>query len=194
MIMRTQDEKIRELIAEQAAEWHVVHSEGALSPQQARAFMHWLRISPAHMAEYLTIAALARDVSDAARRSTASVLDLADEEGERVQSLQTERATSMGGAASPQMHRALSRRRSRHISRWPRVPWLAVAAGLLVASLAALAGVHWLGSNVEAQTFATGRGEERSLQLSDNTLVQLDSNSAITVRFDGSRRDRKSTR
>jgi len=127
-------------------------------------------------------------VSDAARRSTASVLDLADEEGERVQSLQTERATSMGGAASPQMHRALSRRRSRHISRWPRVPWLAVAAGLLVASLAALAGVHWLGSNVEAQTFATGRGEERSLQLSDNTLVQLDSDSAIMVRFDGSRR------
>src|SRR5690348_835399 len=188
MIMRTQDEKIRELIAEQAAEWHVAHSEGPLSPQQARAFMHWLRISPTHVAEYLTIAALARDVSDAARRSTASVLDLADEEGERVQSLRTERATSMGGVSSPQMHRALSPRRSPHVSQWPRVPWLAVAASLLVASLAALAVVHWLGSNVDVQTFATERGEERSLQLSDNTLVQLDSDSAITIRFDGSRR------
>lgn len=187
MIMRTQDEKIRELIAEQAAEWQVAHSEGALSPQQARAFMHWLRISPTHVAEYLTIAALARDVSDAARCSTASVLDLADEE-ERVQSLRTERATSTGGVSSPQMHRALSPRRSRHVSQWPRVPWLAMAASLLVASLAALAGAHWLGSNADAQTFSTGRGEERSLQLSDNTLVQLDSDSAITVRFGGSRR------
>jgi len=186
--MRTQDEKIRELIAEQAAEWHVAHSEGPLSPQQARAFMHWLRISPTHVAEYLTIAALARDVSDAARRSAASVLDLAGEEGERVQSLQTERATSVGEVSSPQMHRALSPRRPRHISQWPRVPWLAVAASLLVGSLAALAGVHWLGSNVDVQTFATERGEERSLQLSDNTLVQLDSDSAITIRFDGSRR------
>jgi transmembrane sensor len=150
--------------------------------------MHWLRISPTHVAEYLTIAALARDVSDAARHSTSSVLDLAEEEGESVQSLRNESVLSTGGISSPQMHRALFPRRSRHISQRPRVPWLAVAASLLVASLAALAGVHWFGLNPDVQTFATGRGEERSLQLSDNTLVQLDSDSAITVRFDGSRR------
>jgi transmembrane sensor len=187
MIMRTQDEKIRELIAEQAAEWHVAHSEGALSPQQASAFMHWLRISPTHVAEYLAIAALARDVSEAARHSTASVLDLAYKE-ESVLPLRNDSALSTRGVSSPQMHRAFSSRRPHHVSQWPRVPWLAMAASLLVASLAALAGVHWLGSNSDVQTFSTGRGEERSLQLSDNTLVQLDSDSAITVRFDGSRR------
>lgn len=185
--MRTQDERIRELVAEQAAEWHVAHSDGALSPQQARAFMHWLRISPNHVAEYLAIVALARDVSDAARQSTASVLDLADEE-ESVQALRNDNPPSTGGISSPQIHRAFSSGRSHHVSQWPRVPWLAMAAGLLVASLAGLAGVHWLWSNADVQTFSTARGEERSLQLSDNTLVQLDSDSAITVRFDGSRR------
>jgi transmembrane sensor len=188
MIMRTQDERLRELIAEQAAEWHVAHSEGALSPQQARAFMHWLRVSPAHVAEYLTIAALARDVSDAARRSTASALELASQEEEPVQPLRPERATPMNGISSPQMHRALSPRRPRRASQWPRARRLAAVAGLLVASLAVWVGVHWLGSNGDVQTFATGRGEERSLQLPDNTLVQLDSDSAITVRFDGNRR------
>lgn len=186
--MHTQDEKIRELIAEQAAEWHVGHSEGALSPQQARAFMHWLRISPVHVAEYLKIAALARDVSDAARRSTASTLELASEEGEPVQPLRTQRMASTGEISSPRMHRMRSSRRSRHASRWPRARGLAAVAGLLVVSLAAWTGVHWLASNADVQTFATGRGEERSLQLQDNTLVQLDSDSAITVRFDGSRR------
>ena len=186
--MRTQDEKIRELVAEQAAEWYVAHSDGELSPQQARAFMHWLRISPTHVAEYLAIAALARDVSEAARHSTAAVLGLADEEGGAVQPLRNESVLSAGGISSPQMHRAFSSHRSHHVSQWPRVPWLAMAASLLVASLAALAGVYWLGSNADVQTFSTGRGEERSLQLSDNTLVQLDSDSAITIRFDGSRR------
>jgi len=186
--MRTQDERLRELIAEQAAEWHVAHSEGALSPQQARAFMHWLRVSPAHVAEYLTIAALARDVSDAARRSTASALELASQEEEPVQPLRPERATPMNGISSPQMHRALSSRRPRRASQWPHARRLAAVASLLVASLAVWVGVHWLGSNGDVQTFATGRGEERSLQLPDNTLVQLDSDSAITVRFDGNRR------
>lgn len=186
--MRTPDEKIRELIAEQAAEWYVAHSEGGLGPQEARAFMHWLRTSPTHVAEYLTIAAVARDASDAARRSTASVLDLAGQEGEPVQPFRTERERSAYGISSPLMHRATSARRSRRVSQRPRAPWLTVAASVLIVSLAVLAGTYWLGSNAGVQTFSTGRGEERSLQLPDNTLAQLDSDSAITVRFDGSRR------
>src|SRR3569833_1287133 len=74
--MKSQDEKLRRLIAEQAAEWHVAHEEGALDPRQARAFMSWLRTSPLHVAEYLTIASIARDASDAACLSTASLDEL----------------------------------------------------------------------------------------------------------------------
>ena len=67
--------------------------------------------------------------------------------------------------------------------------WAAAAAGILLVSLATLAGAYWLGSHARVQTFATGHGEERSLQLPDNTLVQLDSDSAITIRFnEGQRR------
>lgn len=186
--MHTPDEKLRELIAEQAAEWHVAHSDGGLSPQQARAFMHWLRTSPTHVAEYLAITALAKDAGDAARRSTAPVPDLAGQDETPVRSLRAGHAVSTDGISSPQAHRALSSSRLRRVPRRSRVRWLAAAAGLVAASLAVLVGVHWPGWNTDVQTFATGRGEERSLQLPDNTLVQLDSDSAITIRFDGSRR------
>lgn len=186
--MRTQDEKLRELIAEEAAEWHVAHAEGGLRPHQARAFMHWLRTSPVHVAEYLAIAEVARGAGEAARQSTTPIPDLESGEETPVRSLHGDHATSIDGISSPHMHRVLSPRGSRQAARRPRTRWVAVAAGILIVSLATLAGAYWLGSNTRVQTFATGHGEERSLQLPDNTLVQLDSDSAITIRFNEGQR------
>lgn len=186
--MRTSDEKLRELIAEQAAEWHVAHADGGLSPQEARAFMRWLRTSPVHVAEYLAIAAVARDACDASRRSTASLLDLAAREENPAQPLGTGHMLPASETAPLQVRRKLSTNRPRPVPRKTRTRWASVAAALLVVSLAALVGTHRSGWHADAQTFATERGEVRSLQLPDNTLVQLDSDSAIAIRFDGAQR------
>ncbi|HEY4126199.1 MAG TPA: DUF4880 domain-containing protein, partial [Rhizomicrobium sp.] len=56
------EEQLRDLIAEQAAEFYIAHRAGDLSREQEQEFLRWLRTSPLHVAEYLSIAGLAKDL------------------------------------------------------------------------------------------------------------------------------------
>lgn len=178
MIMQAQDEKLRNLIAEQAAEWHVAHEGGGLDPEQARAFMRWLRSSPLHLAEYLTISGIARDAADAARASDASLDDLMAEKNDPVRLLETADVNTPHELGAGKCSRRMRRR-------W-RFRFAAVATVLAV--VVAVWAALWFPSASQGERFATRHGEGRNLQLSDNTLVQLDSNSEIEVNFDGHRR------
>lgn len=184
--MDTQEQQIQDLITEQASAWYVEHRDGTLKPLQQGAFMRWLRASPVHVAEYLAIAGLARDMGEAARQDKTSWQELLDEVGAM------DRVVPIGGAArgsalhmvSPHDHRA--RTRARHHAGSPRARslgrWARVAALLLVASATVL-GLRWFMSRPQVQDFATSHGEQRSLQLPDNTFVRLNSDSAIAVSF-----------
>src|SRR5215469_16415142 len=52
---------VRELVAQEAADWFVANREG-LDSTQCAAFATWLRTSPQHIEEYLTIASIGRDL------------------------------------------------------------------------------------------------------------------------------------
>ena len=186
--MSLDDEMLRNLVAEQAAEWHVAYSEGSLDAQGMREFMRWLRTSPVHVAEYLTIAGIAHGMSNTARESTLSWDSLLAEQGASVRWI---RGNGQTGSCpvqmlSPRAHRARfphnarpCRRQGRPVVRWTA----AVALSTLVVVLS-LAGWHSFAQKPTTENFVTRHGEERSVRLQDDTLVQLDSDSAITVRFD----------
>lgn len=189
--MRSHDDALRTLIAGQAAEWHVAHADCVLDPQQAREFMRWLRTSPIHVAEYLAIAAIAKDLSGTAQDSTELLQDLlADEEKTSVRRLQAPTDDATGEMLSPRAYhgRVPDRVHRRYGSRRTVIRWVSAVAVTVAASVAVLAGWHWSATQAHAETIATRHGEERSFQLADNTRVQLDSDSAISVRFDGNSR------
>lgn len=187
--MHRQDEKLRSLIAEQAAQWHVAQQDGELDPEQARAFMHWLRTSPMHVAEYLAITGIAQDMADAAGAISTSLEELLVAEEETIQSLPLDAAEQEGiaGMPSPRAYRARARRRVQ-VDGHRRRPLRRVAAAgavLAVVLVVVVVGLHWLAPSPDVRTYVAQRGEVRSLQLPDNTLVKLDAESAMTIRFDG---------
>ena len=181
--MRTQEQKMRMLIAEQAAEWHVAHLDGGLDSRRAREFMRWLQASPLHIAEYLQIASIARDAADAARKSNTPLQSLLMEASDPVVQLGGAKRDENFETYSPDAHRvARKHHSSRHTRRRSVVRWAASFAALVFVLSASLLG-GWLTSRPHVKIFATRHGEQRSLQLSDDTTVQLDSDSSIKVEF-----------
>jgi len=59
--------QIREAIAEQATEWFIENRGGPLNREASASFMAWLRTSPVHVEAYLRIAALSPDYGAAAK-------------------------------------------------------------------------------------------------------------------------------
>jgi len=196
--MRTPDEQLHDLIAEQAAEWYVAHRDGELAPSQQQAFMHWLRASPVHVAEYLSIAGMARDIGEAARQNTTPLQPLLRDAGvpDRVVSLDGTTHAPARDAHAPGKYRRRAGRDHR-ASRSPRRPFARWGVGIAMSALVAVAlfaGFQWFASRPQLQTYATGHGEQRSLQLPDNTVVRLNSDSAIAVSFDRHQRRVEVTR
>lgn len=190
--MRT-DDQMNALIAEQAAEWYVAHRDGGLAPSQRQAFIHWLRISPVHVAEYLSIASMARDIGDAARQDDTPLQSLLREAGmpSHVVLLDGITHPSAPGAVVLRDYRIRTARgrRATRASHPSFVRWAAGCAAVALAALALVGGLQWHVSRSQVQDYATRHGEQRSLQLPDNTVVRLNSDSAIVVSFD--RRQRR---
>lgn len=187
------DDRLHALIAEQAAEWYVAHRDGELAPSQRQAFMRWLRASPAHVAEYLSIAGVARDIGDAARRDATPLQPLLREAGvpDRVVPFDGSAHISAPGERAPGdcRTRAARRRREARTLRRPFVRWGVGIAMLALMVVALIGGLEWFMPKPRVQSYATHHGEQRSLQLPDNTVVRLNADSAIVIRFD--RRQRR---
>jgi transmembrane sensor len=176
----------RRRITEQAAAWYLdlhdedLHDEPRAS--QRAEFLAWLKHSPAHVAEYLAIAQLHGHLPDVA------ALDPHD-----AQQLEALAATESAVVPlrrpplQPVPVRALhvpprSRNRYRRVG-----GWLAVgAAALLAIFVMPRLSPEPLPSAV---TYTNDDDTIRSVSLPDGSLVQLDRNSAIAVRFDAHRRD-----
>jgi transmembrane sensor len=177
MTMRKPHDPMQDLIAEQAAEWYVEHRDGTLDAARTREFMRWLKASPAHVAEYLSIAGMAQEMAGVAQRNPTTIEELITqiEAGSNVHAL----------TPSPRDHGEREGVRGAKLTapnrHWPR----ALAAGLVIAIAATL----WLLPQRGAQHFETRHGEQRTWQLPDNTIVRLNSDSAIAVRFDDARRN-----
>lgn len=167
---------MRDLIAEQAADYFVAHRDGALNAEQEQEFLRWLRTSPLHVAEYLGVAELARDVGGAATQIAVPLDELiANAQG-------TGQVVAIHSASLEKhsMQRAPARRGNRRMLRWG-----AMAAGY---AAVAAAGLFFFLGRSQGVEIAAGHGELRTWQLADNTIVHLNSDSAISVKFDARRR------
>lgn len=191
--MHTDDRQLRDLIAEQAAEWYVANRDDTPGTQHQKTFVRWLRASPMHVAEYLAIAGVARDIGDVARQNATPWQQLLDEVDalDRVVPIHPGAREPAFDASSPHEHRI--RTRARHhccpsrVATHSLVRWAGVAA-LMLATTALGFGLRWFVSRPQVLNYATSHGEQRSLQLPDNTIVRLNSDSAIAVSFSQDRR------
>jgi transmembrane sensor len=169
--MTPSDEQIRMAIAEQANEWYVENRGGPLDREARSRFMAWLQASPVHVGEYLAIAALARDLGTAANTAEIPLEPLLARAHAETDPVVTLDPSALGHAPV-----AMRPRRSRHWS-------LAAAAALACVALAAL----WLTRDGERfglpRTYSTAHGEQSERVLPDGSVLHLNTDSEVTVRY-----------
>jgi transmembrane sensor len=166
------DQEIRFAITQRAAEWFMAHRAGLLDESQRAAFLAWLKASPVHIEEYLGITAMERALSSAADNPEVLLEDLLEQtRAEREVTALGSPFTTSDPLPRPQADR-----------RWFR---MATAMGLGVA-IACWLG--WWGMSVSvgvdtSKSYSTAHGIQRTWQLEDGSVLHLNTDSAVTVRY-----------
>jgi transmembrane sensor len=174
--MSVNSERVRTLITGEAAGWFVANRAG-LAARERNTFAAWLKASPLHVQEYLAISVIARDLPEACRGSEASLDALLD------------RARIADDAPpEPRWPPVLWRRSALASHGWPTAALAMALAGILIVGGLAL---RILNPFAHAPTpevptvfrFATGHGEQQAHQLEDHSVLHLNTDSAVTVRY-----------
>jgi transmembrane sensor len=178
--MSSNQQRVRGLIAEEAADWFVENRDG-LDTEQRREFTAWLKASPVHVEEYLALTALAQDLPAAC--------EPADEIREQLVGRARREEDTTVHSLWPLAPVAGQAVRSR---RWQP---LAVAASLSVLSVGLLTlGHYWpntqpsISSDATVLRFQSRHGEQQTHQLADHSVIRLNTDTAVTVRFDNKER------
>lgn len=177
--MSPNDDRQRQLIAEQAINWFVANRAG-LSAGEQKDFVAWLNASPIHVEEYLGLAGMANDLRDACATLAPSIDSLvahASGAPEPIRRLWP-RPTSSSDALS---------------SRWHRP-----TAGLAAAAMLSLVLFAWWDLRVAPRIptpeaavtlhFETRHGEQQTRRLADNSVLHLNTDSAVDISFSKSER------
>lgn len=166
--------KLSKQVLDEAAEWFVELNHGIPGQRVREEFDSWLRTSPQHMQAYLQIAS--HWESGATRPpgtlETVDELVVMARADRNVVPLPSMRGGRTGAHDEPA---AAVPRKGLHRRAWR----LAIAASVLVLAASGLAA--W--NAYSRDTFATGIGENRSLRLSDGSIVELNSKSRLRVRY-----------
>lgn len=145
-----------------AADWMAELGEGELTPARRIALADWLRDSPAHVRALLEQALLDHDL-----RGLSIPPD-------RIDAWVNEAKAAAGGVTSLDSPRMLSlREATAH-----RVRHWALVASVVLAVSGALSYSWW-----QSDRYSTDRGELRTLTLADGSVVTLNTESALKVRF-----------
>jgi transmembrane sensor len=159
-------------IAEEAAEWFVANREDRLDAVQRGMFAAWLKTSPLHVEEYLGVALIARDLRQPAAHPAMSVDELV--------------AHARGDESNvrPIGTRVLPSATETPGARWPRPAFTGALAAAAALALVVLA-IFWSGRDeVPPIHYLTHHGEQATERLADNTVVRLNTDTAVTVRYD----------
>src|SRR5579862_4325237 len=174
--MMSNEEKIRAAIAEQAGEWFVANDEGPLDAQDSAALAAWLKTSPVHIEEFLGVSTIARDLKEASTDPEYSLEAI------------LARAQAADDTPQPLRPRVIAAVRGRISGRW-------LAAGVAMAACAVLSlGVlmRWnvrpiqhpsAPDGMTALHFETRHGEQLSRRLADNSVLHLNTDSAVSIRY-----------
>jgi transmembrane sensor len=173
--MTLSDEQVRTAIAEQAGEWLVESDDGPLNAKDAAALAAWLKTSPVHVEEFLGVSAVARDLRGA-RVDPEYALDaiLARArvaEDAPVRTLWARAVGAFRGAASG--------------------PWLTAALTMAACGVISLGWLFpWnvarhpsVSGGTSALHLETRRGEQLSRRLADSSILHLNTDSAVTIRY-----------
>jgi transmembrane sensor len=175
--MNSNEEQVRAAITEQAGEWLVASDEGPLDAQDAAALAAWLKTSPVHVEEFLGVSTVARDLR-AARADPEYALDAIlararAEEDAPVRTLWLRVVAAFRGETSG--------------------PWLTAAVTIVVGGVLSLGWfLPWnvmptehpsVFSGTTALHFETRHGEQLNRRLADNSILHLNTGSAVTIRY-----------
>lgn len=164
--------QIDRLIAYQAAEWYeLLRTSIKLEENKRVEFIDWISESPRHMDAFLAVAGSAPYI----RRALAC------------QHLDTQllQRADTGVVALPGTTPDRPARPMARLTHPIRRQWRAAAA---IVGIVAIVTVIW-STRQKVEYFETAVGEQRTLQLSDGSIVNLNALSGIEVRLNGSRRD-----
>jgi len=179
--MSASEERVRDLITQQAADWFIAN-RAPLSAQEREAFSGWLRASPIHVEEYLGVAVTARDLKQAC--------DLPDNSIDAV----VARARSEDSTLiRPVWPRLLAPLNELLAFNWQRAAVSTAALGVVAFAVLALwhfgvAPSIYSSDPVVTQQFSTQHGELQTIRLADNSLLHLNTDSSATVRYRNSER------
>jgi transmembrane sensor len=166
--MNSNDEQIRAAIAEQASEWLVANDEGPLKAGDCAALTAWLKTSPVHVEEFLGVSVLARDMRALGANPEFSVASV-------VARARTEAASSV----QPLWPRVVTPTRDISSRRW--VPAIASLAAVVLVSVGLVS--LWNATGEAAVRYQAGHGEQLSLRLPDNSVLHLNTDSAVSIRY-----------
>lgn len=155
-------------IMHEAAHWHALQRQGELSATQQARFMDWLLTSPGHLREYLAISRTAGELRDAMQGMPVDLEALLA--SAPVQAVADNVVALPARRTGPET--AAPRRR-----RW-RMPRAAVAAFMLL-GVGIAAHIAW----PQEQQYAAAHGAPRTFELPDRSVVHLNAESELSIRF-----------
>jgi transmembrane sensor len=189
--------KLNSQIYEEASEWFIECRAGDLDDASRRDFDCWLRKSPEHLGAYLELAAIWNEgpaLIAASELDRDSLINQAALDRDNVVALSNSRAGTDASRNVAELRTVLSAddgdvasaapvQSLAHPSRWRfrRQRFAAIAASIVIMVFSA-AMILWVQA-VRSPTYATAIGEQRSLELTDGSIVELNSRSKIVVRY-----------
>lgn len=166
------NEEVETAIAHQASQWVTVLSRTA-TPAELAAFAEWIRTSPRHIRDFLTLSAIEKELREIDPQRRYGIHELA--EGKE--------ASNVAHLTNRSVHSSPRPTRKTKVA---RPLWAAALATFAVAAALALWRPGFL---TGWQTFATATGEQRALELADGSVVHLNTRSQIRVRMSETGRD-----
>ncbi len=166
-------------ITQRAAEWFIAHRASELTARERADFSAWLKSSPIHVREYLAVAETSRECEQAARTMDAEIETLLRE--------------AMASAGGNVVHLGAMVERSAEPTFWRglRRPWgygAAAVIALVCVALTAMAFLRdgeWLGL---PRTYQTAHAEQTTWRLPDGSVMHLNSDTRVTVRYSNAER------
>jgi transmembrane sensor len=175
--MISNDEKIRAAIAEQAGDWFLANDEGSHDVQDSADLAAWLKTSPVHIEEFLGVSVIARDLREARTHpeySLEAILARARAEDE------------------PPVH-PFRQPPSNAVRVGASRRWLTATVAMATCALLSLGAFFTWNSapirhpsasdGVTALHFETRHGEQLTRRLADDSVLHLNTDSAVTIRY-----------
>jgi transmembrane sensor len=179
--MSVDSERLRTLITEQAAEWFIANRSG-LASREREGFTAWLRESPVHIEEYLALAVISGDLRQACAGSHDSLEELLasarHDDAMPSEPIWMRLIAAMGELAAP---------------RWQRAALTMSACAVAVVGLALIWRLMPVTHTPAAAAatvlhFQTRHGEQHTERLADDSLLHLNTDTEVTVRYDAHER------